>query len=134
MEWAVMVVEGKYYKVVCKRGGVLRSAVVKGKKSGVTYKKGEWVHAPEWLNKKGYGLLVFDDKERAIDFASKRDEYSEVWECEIGELFTTIPKTAFLNYLLKGKLSPYSYDWPDGTQMVRHVKLYKRVWRPEMWK
>ena len=129
-----MVVEGKYYKVVCKRGRVLRSAVIKGKKSGVTYKKGVWVHAPEWLHKKGYGLLVFDDKERAIDFASDRSgEKPEVWECEIRELFSILPMTCLMP-LIRGKLTPYALDWPPATQMVRHVRLYKRVWRPEVWR
>jgi hypothetical protein len=102
--------------------------------SGVEYKEGEWVEAGEASRQHGYGLLAFDSLKAARTMLKRWGLSSpwnpgeplrvmvELWEAEAeGEIeLTTHPRLDL----------GYHHDdmhWPEGTIMVRRIKLVKLV-------
>jgi len=121
-----------YYKVMYTfptLEGKLVSSTVEGK-AMVEYKPRKYVKAPEWLSKKGYNLLVFDNLEKAINFANNSSARTEmnVWKCKIKGKKKKLPVFKSPDVLGLGKLSECNWmDWPDGTVMAKEVKITEPV-------
>jgi hypothetical protein len=112
----------KYYKVV-KEG--LKSLVVDGK-AKVQYKIGEWVSAPEWAQKEGYHLLVFDSLEIAKLWKGNIQVF--IFEVEIKNKIKKMPLSCSYCHVCCGELIPSGVViWPPGTVMAKKVKLVRRV-------
>lgn len=91
----------------------------------VEYKEGKFVHAPRWLARRGYHLLVFDSIERAVEFVGYQS--ASIWESEAtGE----VELPPFLDGHVLGYYKKFVEDygtWPKGTKMYKRVKLLRRV-------
>lgn len=74
-----------FYKVVQVYSGTLYSGGVWNNR--INYRLEEWIHAPQ-----GTRLFVFEDLQKARDFASK-DSYRKVYECEIKGSVILYPST-----------------------------------------
>lgn len=122
-----------YYKVLSYKNGNLYSCIAGGN-AQIQYKKDEFVQAPEWLQKINYHLLVFDSKLTAIDFMRNNPGGKTVlYTCEIKNIIKNLPLCFSFPGLLN-KLTnfttfnyPNLINWPNGTIMVKEVKLIKEV-------
>lgn len=127
----------KHYKVVREYCDILTnefvkcSAIVDGK-SKVIYKVGQWVKAPINLAKYNYHLLVFTKLQTAQDFICGLDDY-QIYEAHVRGIIDLPDDGCFdvtlINHfeipsLQKERLK---FAWPDGSRMVREVKLMKLV-------
>jgi len=119
-----------YYKVLCRTSDErLLSSSVEGK-AEVEYKPGKYAKARKWLSKKGYDLLVFNNKRKAMEFLGNGIKMS-VWKCKIKGRRKELP--VFKNYvfLADGKLLDTRFgNWPDGTVMAKEVKITEPVPMP----
>lgn len=112
------------------------------------YFKGVWNFAKLKYILKGYGFLVFTDKEAALQTAmnSVMTYILEVWEVqilgkielpkcrlEIGSIDGSAVTEENLQKLVKGGLAKFGYDvdfrhgWPSSTAMCMGVKLVQEV-------
>jgi hypothetical protein len=112
----------------------LSSAIANGQ-AKVYYDVGEWVSAPAWLNKQGFGLTVFKDVKDAVSFhqVERWDATLLIWECEVDGL---LPRH---DYCSLGKLKDKDIDrlllvwregydlWPAGTMFYKRVKLIRQL-------
>jgi hypothetical protein len=124
-----------YYKVVRKMNRQMYSAITKGK-ARVRYITGQFVTPRAWLAGKKLGLVVFNDLDKAIDWATHRTHPEDlaIYECEIESKKRTLPARLLTCILSKGVMekAPGGYsEWPEGTIMCGSVKLGKRVWNSE---
>lgn len=129
-----------YYKVVREywRNGekMLISSMASGLAMTV-YKPGEFVKAPEWLAKRGYHLLVFDDFDAALNFCGAHED---VWECQCKEE-VPLPPFCDIRFMRNGRLvkerpifipdeiarvKVLKNGWLAHSRMFKEVKLIKR--------
>lgn len=119
-----------YYKVVLPDRWGLRSSVVHGTATA-RYGVNTWATAPEWLAEKGYHLLVFDNYDSALDFASEEEI---IYTCEVEGVIEDLPPVC--NPFILGDYSSdltvlekdeYN-DWPKGTVMAKKVMLKEEAY------
>jgi len=109
------------WKVVKKRGRDYYSICADGE-AKVHYPAGDWAEAPEWLEKLGYGLCVFDTPEAAQRFVDDLGG-GEIWLAS-GEGEIPLPEKMLLLVSLASREITASYKpWPEGTRMYRKVQL-----------
>lgn len=113
----------KYYKVL---SGGEKSPMAEGQ-AAVQYTTNGFVSAPEWLAKKGYHLLVYDNLEEARKW--RRDSYTSIWEVEVKNVIENPVPRASLLQLKLGVIVPHrpAVAWPQGTIMVEEVKLIRQI-------
>ncbi|MAH48645.1 hypothetical protein CMI37_22660 [Candidatus Pacearchaeota archaeon] len=124
------------YKVVRESaGGRLTSFLTDGEAS-VQYLIGEWVHAPEWLQREGYHLMVLENPRCVREFG--RILYGvevwpcnvQIWECDVVGMLSTLPtEMLYSEWLAAGMYRPSAVlrdQWPYGTLMVERVRLTER--------
>ena len=122
-----------YYKVVNKE---LKSITGRIEEDTIQYEVGNYVQANERLEALGYGPLVFDHVESAIEFIKTKHKKDKalLYECKVkGIRKLQYRKFCFSNsnirLLLKG-LKWTNYEdgtWPKGTKMVGKVKLTREI-------
>lgn len=127
----------KHYKVIrtyCDRltnESVNCSAVAEGH-AKVIYKVRQWVKAPVTFSNYGYHLLVFTKLQAAQDFICGLDDY-EIYEAHVRGIIDLPNNGCFdvvllsCNGILALQDTRLKFAWPDGSRMVREVKLIKRV-------
>lgn len=129
-----------YYKAVRKIDDKLYSFSAYGK-AKVEYKVNEYVQAPEWLRKKDYHLLVFDNLKDCINFLKPMEHVDKIYTCKIKGKIEKLP--AILNfyylshssmvrarifYTEEGKIrTDILCTWPIGTIMAKKVMLLEEV-------
>lgn len=119
-----------YYKAVKKTfDGRFTSSHVDGA-ALTTYEVGKLSRPPEWLEREGYGLTVFDTKENAMTYARGMGASQRVFRVAV--LGPVREPRDFMGtlYLSNGilKANPYCANrWPTGTMMVDGVILMEEV-------
>ena len=116
------------YKLVKRVDDKLVSIKATGK-AQVEYKIGEWVEAPEWLNKQEYQLCVFKDKKNAQRVMRIWEKDSILFECEAENVHYTTEPYLSIYYLDRGEIQTYGgSQWPTLAQiMAQRVKLIKEI-------
>lgn len=119
-----------YYKVVYKIDEKYFSCWAEGDDK-VEYKLNEWVESSKQNKKIGYHLLIFNNKENAIEFVknvvipylSKILSSLLVFECFIENKVKFIPprKMDSSGYIYN---CLYDRNWPKGTLIAEKVKIY----------
>jgi len=120
----------KFYKVTTEIKGIQHSCLFEGGIFGVQYSTEKWAKAPEWLAKKGYHLFAFDSLENAKKYIPEVSGMRQkIWECEIKKRFKKLPPYLDLVEAARGRMIPAEdITFPEGTVMVREVKLIRKVW------
>jgi len=126
----------QYYKVVTRdstRARIWRSAIAEGK-AEVTYRRGGWSRAPQWLAEDGYHLTVFDSMEHANSFASSYMSggnllNAHIWRVHVREVHDgDLPPRCLLWTIAHGRRGiPDAPPWPNGTVMAEKVRLVECV-------
>ncbi len=117
------------YKIIKKDGKQLCSSWVTGE-AQVTYVKGKWMKAPEWLAGLGYHLLVYKTLEEAVEDCLMLNFMCscEIWKCRVKGIIKNMPPAGSTDKLAHGHLYAANfYRWPVGTVMVQSLKLTKKV-------
>jgi len=91
----------------------------------VIYRQGEWVEAPRWLAVKGYHLLVFESLGSARRYVGR--SMPCIYRCVVEGVITPLPQMLTLRILRQGVFDFAPYNWPEGTVMVRRVKLLNMI-------
>ena len=127
----------KHYKVIREycdsltNEDVKCSAVAEGN-AQVIYKVGQWVKAPVTFSNCGYHLLVFTKLQAAQDFICGLDDYV-IYEAHVRGIIDLPDEGCFDVTLISRYEIPalqktrLTFGWPDGSRMVRKVKLVKLV-------
>jgi len=104
-------------------------------KAETRYVVGEWAKAPAWLAKEGYGLFVFDSLANAKKFIDDIGEgcLQRLWECRVDDKYKVLPNRLSFAGFEKGCAIQTSGNdsFPEGTVMVRKVKLIKQITKKE---
>ena len=126
----------KHYKVVTHD---LKSVQNFGNVAGVQYIKDDWAHAHDWLQARGYGLMVFNSRKAVTDFFKHTS--ARLFECHVRKIKHKLPMRGLSCYwtdsylpitdkatwvtalIARGILT----SWPKGTVMVKSVKLTREV-------
>lgn len=123
----------KYYKVVrvTKLENEKQSAVAENY-AKVIYKVNEWAYPPDWLEKIGYGILLFNNLENAKWFYYNNTLIGgEIWECEIGKEIKLPPFSNVFDLSDKRIITAYRWDsllyFPLGTICADKIKLTRKV-------
>jgi len=127
------------YKVCRIEGEKIKSMVMEETTSikdtaSITYVVDKWIEAPQWLRDNGYHITAFDSLPSAEKFITSLysvvpSQY-KIYECYalgyIGK--ESLPKYCYPYSVMQGKLkvSP-AVHWPQGTVMVKKIKLVKEV-------
>ena len=115
----------RFYKVVKREGKKYTSAYADGK-AKVKYIPGKWISAPRWLRRRGYHLTVFGSLKDAVFFKMNSVDH-EIWEAEVEGRIYDLPPCRSLDAIREGKLGERTTQWLLGTEMVRKIKLVKKV-------
>lgn len=117
------------YKVIWHRFGRPKTSYLASGKARVYYKVGEWAEAPEWLQEKGYHLLVFETLEQARQFLPFPQTIElEIWEAEAEDRYA-LPPMLNTSKLYDGEFLEARINWwPWGTLMYKRIKLIRRVY------
>jgi hypothetical protein len=123
----------KRIKIIKKVNEEKTSCIVPSE-AGVVYKEHQWATAPEWLQKAGYHLLVFNNVEDALSFTTDifdSDIYGdiELWTCKVRGKIRRLPEHCYFFVLDERQLCGSGKDWPEGTEMYKKVKLVKRIYQ-----
>ena len=117
----------KVYKVVLPYRNSLVSDLARGK-ARVRYPPGRWVKAPFWLRRKGYHLTAFRDLESALWWIKSTCHFDEeIWEAEAKGIIIQLPPILHIYMLSKGIILKVSDNWPEGTIMVKKLRLVKKI-------
>ncbi len=120
----------RYYKITTEIAGGQVSFIVFNSKAEVQYQIGEWVEAPEWLAKRGYGLFVFDGLKNAREFAREFADLSrtKMWRCKIEGKYKKLPPNLSVDGINRGIIVPAeAKDFPKGAVMAKRVKLIRQI-------
>ncbi|MFA5542740.1 MAG: hypothetical protein WDA47_03140 [Bacilli bacterium] len=90
----------------------------------VEYFIDRWVGAPEWLRRKGYNLLVFDNLGAAIAMVEDVACF-KLFQVKARGIETELPP---FRTMISGTIIGDGKGWPVGTVMVEKVKLTKQVY------
>ena len=112
----------EYYKVFREEGKSLQSVHCN---PPVIYSRRGWTSAPQDALNHGYGLLVFEDLDDACWFWSSRD--AVIYSVKIEGIFPFLPPIRDFNRQYPWRTYRLTSSWPEGTVMVRSVKLLKEV-------
>ena len=116
-----------YWKVVKSFGKVGGTSVLVRSMALVTYPRGEYAGAPEWLAKKGYHPTIFTDLQAAKSFKSPEDA---LWECGVIGLIDELPPCLSPYLVSEGctdRTYPTNFPWPPDTAMAKQVMLTRRI-------
>lgn len=97
-----------------------------GGRAEVEYQIGEIARPPQWLEEKGYGILVFrslDDLRRWRGGHLPNENFSAILEVEVNESdrIHPLPPILELTALQEGEIVPWDKEWPEGTEMYSQV-------------
>lgn len=103
--------------------------------ASVKYELNKWAYPPDWLRKRGFGLLCFDDLKTAINFV--KNEYptaikyrSVILKCIAGNKID-LPPFCSMTKLSEGIVSPAdpdSIEFPLGTIACNKLKPILIEW------
>tara|TARA_Y100000310_G_scaffold321976_1_gene380392 strand:- start:2760 stop:3146 length:387 start_codon:yes stop_codon:yes gene_type:complete len=110
------------------------SCVVSGQ-GMVAYSVGEWAYPPQWLWERGYGLVAFRDRESAVGYVRRTENYYRGWELweSVGENeISPLPRRRFLEAVMdRGERAWWDEDvglaWPYGTVMFESLRIEREL-------
>lgn len=115
-----------------RREGRLQSMWAEGM-AVVVYRPGEEVTAPDWLERQGHGLFVFDTLKDAVESIWFGEPCMELWAVNVAEEIP-LPTRLELHTLSCGDIRPARseygvvvQDWAIGTRTYRRVTLERPV-------
>jgi hypothetical protein len=127
------------YKVVAVRNGERGSIFLEPNSIGyIRYRKGKWVTARPRLREKGYYPLIFSNLRTAANFIMEWGEKCELWQVKyigVAELPSSLSLNHLknLNQICRIPTIDISESYPEGSLMVKKVKLIKRLARMNDW-
>ena len=114
----------KVFKVVCEDKGRLYSMRARGA-ARVEYVPGEWVEAPGFSLREGYGLFAYSSQDEAM-WAAYGRRTASVWEAEAEGRLPTPENDVDEWWLMWGRIVPTRFPFSAG-EMFHKLRLVRKI-------